>query len=66
MEFRNEQLEKLSNLCMDLAKGLFLTALAIPAFSPNATMMISIKSTAAGIIFTYFSLKIIELKEAKT
>ena len=47
---------------MDLAKGLFLAALAVPAFSSEVSTVISIQSTITGIFFTLISLKILEWK----
>jgi len=63
MRFTSQQLDKLADLFLDLAKGLFLAALAVPAFSPQATLFTSLKGIIAGLIFTYLSLKAIELKE---
>lgn len=64
MFFSTEQIDKLSNLFLDLAKGLFLSAIAIPVLSPQLTFFISLKGIITGLVFTYLSLKILESKEA--
>lgn len=64
MKFSAAQLVILSNLFIDLAKGLFLASLAVPALSPGATLLVSFKGVIVGLLFTYLSLKAIELKEA--
>lgn len=63
MGFSNEQLDKLSDLFMSIAKGSLLSALAIPILSPSLTLIITVKSSLTGIAFTYFSLKTLELKK---
>lgn len=56
------QIEKLSNLFLDVAKGLFLGAFALPVFT-NIDFLIFMKTFTMGTIFTFFSLKLVELKE---
>ncbi len=56
MKLSGDQLEKLSNLFMDLAKGLFLASLAVYD---------SLRAVMAGIVFTFLSLKVIEFKEVE-
>jgi len=63
MSLSIEQLEKLSDLFMDLAKGLFLAALAVPAITPVVTLLTSLRISITGLVFLYLSLKTIELKE---
>jgi len=63
MRFNIEHLDKLADLFIDLAKGLFLAGLVAPAISSDITYLISLKSVCVGIIFLYFSLRIISYKE---
>lgn len=65
MRFTSAQLEKLSDLCIDIAKGLFLAALVVPAISSLITLLVSLRILCTGLFFTYLSLKIIEIKEAR-
>jgi hypothetical protein len=63
MRFNREQMDKLSDLFMDLAKGLFLAGLAGPAISSQINFLLSLKSIITAVMFLYFSLKAIEVKE---
>ena len=65
MRFTLEQYDKLSDLFIDLAKGMFLAGLAAPAISKQPEFISSLKSMILALAFTYFSLKILELKEVK-
>ena len=65
MSLNKKQLDKLSDLFMDLAKGLFLAALAVPVLSSQATLLTTLKGVITGCVFVYLSLKTIELKEEK-
>jgi len=60
--FSQEQLDKLAELSLDLAKGLFLGAFTAPIISPDS-LILSLKSLLAALFFVYLSLKLIELKE---
>lgn len=64
MRLNSEQLDRLSELAIDLAKGLFLASIAVPAISPAATFVVTLRGIFAGCILTYFSLKIIDIKES--
>lgn len=57
------QLEKLSELFLDIAKGLFLASFVVPAVSSLATVINSVKTVAVAALFTYMSLKIVEFKK---
>ncbi len=59
-----KQLERLSELFIDIAKGVFLSALAVPIIDKNATFLEALRTTIAGLLFTYLSLKATELQEA--
>lgn len=65
VELSARQLEKLSDLFMDIAKGLLLAAIAVPVIAKGATILESLKAMIAGLLFTYLSLKAIKLAEAK-
>lgn len=65
MDLSAFQLEKISELFLDLAKGLFLASVAVPVVTPEATLLDSIRTTLVGIFLTYLSLKIVRLKEIK-
>lgn len=62
LQLTRGQIEKLSNLFLDVAKGLFLGAFALPVFT-NSDFLIFIKTFTMGAIFAFFSLKLVELKE---
>lgn len=63
MDLTVSQLERLSELFIDIAKGMFLAALAIPVIAPVPVVAGSIRSTIVGLFFTLLSLKALELKE---
>jgi len=63
VELSKEQLEKLSDLFIDIAKGLLLASLAVPAFTSVKDILSSIKLFIIGIAFIYFSLSICQQKE---
>jgi hypothetical protein len=65
MYFSSAQLDKLSDLVLDLAKGLFLASIAVPAVTNQATFLDSIRSTLVGIFLTCLSLTFVKLKENK-
>jgi len=65
VKFSYEQLEKLSDFCIDVAKGLFLAALAIPIIAPALTVYTSYRMLVTGLFFIYLSMKLIEGKESK-
>lgn len=62
LQLTSGQIEKLSILFLDIAKGLFLGAFALPVFT-NSDFFIFMKTFIMGAIFTFFSLKLVELKE---
>ncbi len=61
--FNSKQIEKLSNLFMDLAKGLFLAVLLIPALANGADFLFLLRTMISGIMCVYFALWLLELKE---
>ena len=63
MHLTTGQLEKLSELFLDIAKGLLLASAAVPVFSSEITFLSSMKSVGVGLLFTFLSLKAIQLKE---
>ena len=65
MTFSVEQLDSLAKLLMDLAKGSFLVALAGPALSSKINLTISFRGFILGIMFVYWALRLIDLKEVK-
>ncbi len=63
MILSSKQSEKLAELCLDLAKGLFLAALAAPVISSVVTLLISLRMLFTAVFFTYLSLIFIKIKE---
>lgn len=61
--FSSQKLDKLADYFMDVAKGLTLASLAVPAFISAATILTSLKIFITGIVFMYLSLKALELME---
>lgn len=57
-----KQLDKLSELFLDLAKGSFLAALAVPVLT-GIGIAVLLKFFITGMICVIFSLKLIEKKE---
>lgn len=62
ISFSDKQIEKLSDLFMDLAKGLFLAAFAVPALTTGADFLFLLRIIISGIMCTYFSLWLIGLR----
>jgi hypothetical protein len=62
MEFTNGQLEKLSELSLDIAKGLFLTSFAVPAIYDQATLLASLRSFGVALTFVYIGIRIEGMK----
>jgi hypothetical protein len=60
----NQQLDKLSELFLDLSKGSFLAAFALPLLTGGNTILF-IKTFILGLIFTFFSIKLISMKGEK-
>ncbi|MBA3724576.1 MAG: hypothetical protein H0W89_06875 [Candidatus Levybacteria bacterium] len=63
MDFNFAQLDKLSELFLDLAKGLFLAGIAVPVIATEISLLDSFKSMFVGLFLTYLSLRIVKLKE---
>ena len=65
MEFRftKSQLEKLSELCIDLAKALLIGSVASPVITSLIDLFTALKFGLLGLTFVYLSLKMEELKE---
>jgi len=59
------QFERLSELFIDLAKGVFLATIAVPAVVREATILESIRTLMLGLFFTYLSLVAEKLKEVE-
>lgn len=59
IELDQKQLSKLSELFLDLAKGSFLAAFAVPALTGTGTIVL-FKFFITGMICTLFSLKLIK------
>ncbi len=60
-KLNTDQLDALSDLFLDIAKGLLLGSFALPVIT-NIDFFIFVKTFTMGMIFGYFSLKLIELK----
>lgn len=63
LELNSRQVEKLSDLFMDLAKGLLLAAFTVSVIK-EIDLLSLLKYLASGILSVYFSLKLLEVKEA--
>lgn len=59
-----KQLDKLSDLFMDLAKGSFLASFAVPALTGTGTIVL-FKFFITGMICTLFSLKLMKGRKVK-
>jgi len=53
------QMTKVSDLCMDLAKGLLLASFIAPSINSFITLIQVLKSTITGLLFVYISLTLI-------
>lgn len=62
LELNRKQIEKLSDLFMDLAKGLFLAAFGVSVLK-GIDFLSLLKYLVSGILSVYFSLKLLEVKE---
>lgn len=62
LEFNVRQIERLSDLFMDLAKGLLLAAFTISVIR-EIELLSLLKYLVSGILSVYFSLKLLEVKE---
>lgn len=60
--FTKGQLNKLSDFCIDISKGLLLASIAAPAIS-LISFIDSLFGIFIGLTFLYLSLKMEELKE---
>lgn len=62
LELNIRQIEKLSDLFMDLAKGLLLAAFTVSVLK-EVDFLSLLKYLVSGILSVYFSLKLLEVKE---
>lgn len=62
LSFSKVQIERLSDLFMDLAKGLFLAGFAVPIVK-EINFVVLLKYFISAILCVYFSLKLLEVKE---
>ena len=60
------QLEKLSDLSMDIAKGLIVSAFVVPIFEHSISLAGSLFSSAVGLLFVALSLTMEKEKEKST
>lgn len=65
LSFSASQLEKLSDLFMDLARGLLLAGFAVPIIKEVDFLRLS-EYFISGILCVYFSLKLLEVKGEKS
>lgn len=61
ISFNDQQIEKLSDLFMDLGKGLFVLVFTVSVIK-EIDFIVFLKYLLSGIICAYFSLKLLELK----
>jgi len=64
LKFTNEQIDKISELFLDVAKGLFLTVLTLQILNKSDIAIFS-QNLLGGIMSTYVSLKMLELKRSR-
>lgn len=57
------QITKLSDLFMDLAKGLLLASFVAPSINSFVTLLSILKSAFAGLFFAYMSLLLLTKKK---
>jgi len=58
-----EQLDKLADYFMSIAKGLTLASLAAPVVDSATTFLTSVRILLIGVTFAYISLRVTTLKE---
>lgn len=63
LDLNSSQILKLSDLCMDLAKGLYLASFLAPSLNSMISLFNVMRSLIAGVILTYISLKLLTIKE---
>lgn len=64
LQFNDKQIDKLSDLFMDLAKGLFLAGFTLQ-FIKEVDILALLKYIGGGIMFTYLSLYLLNNKRIK-
>ena len=60
--FSNDQLDRLSEILADLGKGLFLSSFGPVFFGQKQSSFIILSAVSLAIVFTMFSLKVLEFK----
>ncbi|MEK9200639.1 MAG: hypothetical protein AAB909_01560 [Patescibacteria group bacterium] len=64
--FNNEQLTKISDLFMDIAKSLFAAGLLVPAVISDAEVVFLFRCFSSGAVFFGLSLWTLQLKKRDT
>ena len=65
LAFTDQQIDKLSDLFMSIAKGYLLATVAFPFAEPSSIWLL-LWLLGTGIIWAYLSLKILEAKVRKS
>lgn len=60
--FSNDQLDRLSEILADVAKGLFLSSFGPVFFGQKQSSLVIFSAVILAIVFTSFSLKVLEFK----
>ncbi|OGG27497.1 hypothetical protein A3A64_03885 [Candidatus Gottesmanbacteria bacterium RIFCSPLOWO2_01_FULL_48_11] len=66
MSLTVRQLDILSRICTDVAKGLFLASLAAPTVTSMVTLMMSMRIFVFALVLTVIALGIVETKGVNT
>ena len=59
---RNQQIDNLSELFLDIAKGILLGTLATPFFT-TSDIIVFVKGFGVGAFCTFLSIKVLEFKK---
>jgi len=65
VKLSNPQIDKLSDLLIDIAKGLFLATIIGPGITSLFSIITMIKALSVAFLFTYLSLKLLDIKKEK-
>lgn len=63
IKLSDSQIDKLSDLLIDIAKGIFLATIIGPGISSLFSIFTMMKALSVGLLFTYLSLKLLDMKK---
>lgn len=61
--FSNDQLDRLSEIYADVAKGLYLSSFGAALFGQKQTFLSTLSGVCLAILFTLLSLKVLDFKK---